>query len=103
MSYSLYIPNIEAWKRYFKNPSKERKTFYTVSHASQHGEKLDPIKLVSPTEQIVEQAKSSLKRMREDEDARLFLQNPVRSKRKRNLFPVKKSGGGKKRSSKKKK
>ena len=70
MSYSPYIPNFEAWKRHFTNPPKEHKSFYTISHAKQLGRDMDPIKLVSPTEQIVEQAKSSLKRQREQTDCK---------------------------------
>ena len=93
MSYSPYIANMQSWKNYFKQRTKEHKKFYTIPNSSQHGEKMDAIKLVSPTEQIVEQAKSSLKRMREDDDARYILPPPTK---KRKTFPVRRVGGTKK-------
>ena len=60
------MPNFEAWKQHFTNSPKEHKYFYTISPAKKSSHDMDPIKLVSPTEQIVEQAKSSLKREREE-------------------------------------
>jgi len=68
MSYSPYIPNIDVWKDHFKNPPKENKRFYTIGRVKHHGQDMDPIKLVTPTEQVVEQAKSTLKRSREMDD-----------------------------------
>ena len=106
MSYSQYIANVEAWKKYFKQPTKEHKRIYTIPNSSQHGEKLSPIKLVSPTEQILEQAKSSLKRMKEEDYAQQFIPSPAKPKRKRiknKKFPIKKLGGVKKNKKGKKK
>lgn len=68
MSFSPYIPNMKAWKEHFQNPPKSYKTFYTIGRAKQHGEQLDPIKLVTPTEMVVEQAKSDLQRERYMDD-----------------------------------
>ena len=93
MSYSPYVANTESWKNYFKRPAKEHQKFYTIPNSSQRDEKTDAIKLVSPTEQIVEQAKASLKRMREDETARVLLPIPTK---KRKTFPLRKVGGTKK-------
>ena len=68
IKYSPYIPNVEAWVNYFKNqPSREYKKFYSIGQPNQRGEDMDSIKLVSPTEQMVEQAKSRMKREREDD------------------------------------
>ena len=67
IKYSPYIPNVEAWIDYFKNQPKEYKKFYTIGRPKQRGEDMDPIKMVSPTEQVVEQAKSRMKRAREDD------------------------------------
>ena len=92
MSYSPYIPNVEGYEHYFKNQPKEYKRFYTISHTKQLGENLEPIKLVSPTEQTLEQARMSLQRMKEDEK-RFTRPN---SKRKRNSLPIKKSSRPKK-------
>lgn len=60
MSYSPYISNVEAWKHEFTQPNYKYKNFYTLKNSSQHGEKMDSIKLVTPTEQVVERAKSAL-------------------------------------------
>ena len=67
IKYSPYIPNVEAWVDYFKNQPKEYKKFYTIGRPKQKGEDMDPIKMISPTEQVVEQAKSRMKRAREDD------------------------------------
>ncbi len=99
MSYSPYIANTESWKNYFKHPNKEHKKFYTIPKSTRSPEKLDAIKLVSPTEQIVEQAKASLKRLREDENAQILLPIPTK---KRKTFPIRKVGGTKKFSKKNK-
>ena len=90
---------MDSWRNYFKQQTNEHKSFYTLPNSSQHGEKMDAIKLVSPTEQIVEQAKSSLKRIREDDDTRYILHTTPKKKKK---FPVGKVGGLKKDGKKKK-
>ena len=71
MSYSPYVPDIQAWVEHFKNKPKNSgiKKFYTIGRPKQHGEKMDPIKLVTPTEQVVQQAKSELKSEREEDKA----------------------------------
>ena len=80
MSYSPYIPNITAWKDHVKRATKEHMKFYTISHVKQLGEKLEPIKLVTPTESVVEQARSTVRRMRADGDAQFLLPSqPQRS------------------------
>ena len=90
MSYSPYIPNITAWKDHFKRATKEHKTFYTISHVKQLGEKLEAIKLVTPTESVVERARSTVRRMREDKDAQILLQNqPQRRSQKRKKSSIK--------------
>jgi hypothetical protein len=63
MAYVPYEPDLETWKNHFVNyvPSKPQK-FYTVK-STQEGEvkpPVIPIKLISPTEQFVEQAKAQL-------------------------------------------
>ena len=83
MSYSVYIPNIDAWKQHFKHPPKGNKKFYTISTTKQqHGEDMEPIKLVTPTQSVVEQARSNLKRMCRDEDARLIIQQKHKKSKK---------------------
>ena len=67
MSYSPYIPNIKAWVEHFKHPRKEQKRFYTLQTGKQLGEDMEPLKFVSATEQMVDQAKSSLEREREND------------------------------------
>lgn len=68
IKYSPYIPNVDAWVEFYKNQPKEYKQFYTIGKAKQRGEDMNPIKLISPTESVIEQAKSSLKRKLEIED-----------------------------------
>ena len=69
IKYSPYIPNIDAWVDYFKNQPVEYKKFYTIGRAKHKGEDMNSIKLVTPTEQVVQQAKSELKREMDDSDA----------------------------------
>jgi hypothetical protein len=57
MAYIPYIPNMDHWKDHFSNPSKKTKSFYTLKKK----ENVD-VKLVTPTAQAVEQAKSLLKK-----------------------------------------
>lgn len=61
MSFVPYVPNLDEWKEHFKNftPSKPR-AFYTLKKKHK-GHGALPIKLVTPTEQLVQQARSSLK------------------------------------------
>ena len=104
MSYSPYIPNITAWKDHFKRATKEHKKFYTISHVKQLGEKLEAIKLVTPTESVVERARSTVRRMRADGDAQFLLPSqPQRrsQKRKSQALKVEKSSDKKKRQKKK--
>ena len=56
------------WQKHFENPPKETKKFYTIAKSKQLGEQLIPLKLVSPTEQLVDQAKSNLKRERDGDE-----------------------------------
>ena len=62
MSYVPYVPDMEAWKHHFKNyiPSRP-KSFYTLKKPQTGDGSFPDIKLVTPTAQIVEQAKASLK------------------------------------------
>lgn len=68
IKYSPYIPDVDAWLDYFKNPAKEYKKFYTIGRPKQKSAELETIKLVTPTQQVVEQAKSRMKREREEEE-----------------------------------
>jgi hypothetical protein len=65
MAYVPYTPDLEAWKKHFVNYAPSRlKKFYTLKN-KQQGEGAYPnIKLVSPTEQFVEQAKAQLKMLK---------------------------------------
>lgn len=67
--FSLYVPNIEAWKKFYENQPQEYKSFYTIGHHQHPGEKMEAVKLVTPTESVIEQAKSDLKRQRRLDDA----------------------------------
>lgn len=98
MSYSPYIPNIDAWKHHFQNPPKETKSFYTIGLAKHHGQNMEPIKLISPTEQVVEQAKSVMKRKRENDDFDTY--NFKKKKRKTNKKVIKKSSQKRKKKNK---
>ena len=67
IKYSPYIPNVEAWVDYFKNqPLNEHKKFYTIGQPKQKGADMDALKLVIPTEQVVEQARQQLKRSNDE-------------------------------------
>ena len=69
IKYSPYIPNVEAWVDYFKNqPLNEHKKFYTIGQPKQKGADMDALKLVTPTEQVVEQARQQLKRVNDETD-----------------------------------
>jgi hypothetical protein len=64
MAYVPYVPDIEAWRNHFKNfiPSRP-KPFYTIKPTQNgDGNSIPKIKMVTPTEQVVEQAKAALKR-----------------------------------------
>jgi hypothetical protein len=64
MSYIPYIPNVDHWRDHFSNNPQKTKSFYTLKDKHK-GEGNLGIKLVTPTEQAVEQAKSFLKRKAE--------------------------------------
>ncbi len=81
--YSPYIPNIQAWVDYFKHQPKEYKKFYTIGRPKHKGEDMEAIKLVTPTEQVVDQAKSAVKRERDIEDTFKASKKPACKKRKR--------------------
>lgn len=68
IKFSPYIPNVEAWVEFYKNQADEYKPFYTIGKPKQKGEEMDPIKLITPTESVIERAKSTLKRERETDD-----------------------------------
>ena len=92
MTYSPYIPNIDAWKSHFRTIPREHKKFYTISHhTKQLGEHMDPIKIISPTEQDLERAKSNLKRMQNQDMKQKPGQKKKCAKRKQKLI-VKKPG-----------
>ena len=50
--FTIYA-QLVTWKQHFTNPPNENTSFYTISPANTSGHDMDPIKLVSPTEQIV--------------------------------------------------
>lgn len=85
IKYSPYIPDVDAWVKFYENQPKEYKNFYTIGKAKQKGEDMQPMKLVSPTEMAVDQARASVKREREIEDALLpilkKIKGPVNKKR----------------------
>ena len=68
MAYSLYVPNTDTWREHFLKGQTKQKSFYTINKSKKLGESLDAVKIVSPTEQMVEQAKSTLKRYHEEEE-----------------------------------
>lgn len=65
IKYSPYIPNIDAWVSFFKNQPLEHKSFYTIGKSKNEGDDMDAVKLISPTQSVVDQAKSELQRERE--------------------------------------
>ena len=87
IKYSPYIPNVDAWVDYFKNQPKGHKRFYSIGGSKQRGEEMDPIKLVSPTEQSVQQAKSRMKREQEEDK---LVQSAPAKRRKTNSQTLKK-------------
>jgi hypothetical protein len=62
MAYVPYTPDLDAWKKHFVNyaPSKPKK-FYTLKNKQEGDGSYPAIKLVTPTEQFVEQAKAQMK------------------------------------------
>ena len=106
IKYSPYIPNTDAWVKYFKNQPQEYKKFYTIGRPKQKGEDMDPIKLVTPTEQAVEQARSAIKRQIDIEDLfenlkRARSSSTSKKKKQQKKFVISKSSDRKSRSSKK--
>lgn len=64
MSYVPYIPDIELWKNHFTNTPAKYKPFYIVKKI-QKGSGIAPsVNLVTPTEQVVQQAKAQLKQQK---------------------------------------
>jgi len=63
MTLNPYIPDVDSWKNYFKNPAKYYKDIYVINKPVQQGKNLEGIKLVSPTAQMVEQARSTLQEL----------------------------------------
>ena len=100
IKFSPYIPNVEAWVDYFKDQPKEYKKFYTIGRPKLKGEDMNQIKLVTPTEQVIEQARSEMKRQRQEENQ----ERTVSNKKRRNSRTVSKSSAkGKAKNSYKKK
>ena len=100
IKFSPYIPNVEAWVDYFKDQPKEYKKFYTIGRPKLKGEDMNPIKLVTPTEQVIEQARSEMKRQR-DEDNKPY--SPPKKRRKISRKIPKSSAKGKRKNNYKKK
>ena len=67
IKYSPYIPNVDAWVDYFKNQPREYGHFYTIGRPKQKGEEMEAVKLVTPTEQAVEQARARMRRESDDD------------------------------------
>jgi hypothetical protein len=84
IKFSPYIPNVEAWIDYFKEQPNEYKKFYIIGRPKQKGEDMNPIKLITPTEQVVEQARSQMKRENDNDTDYEDISKP-RRKRKRNI------------------
>ena len=57
-----YVPDVEAWKEHFMNftPSTP-KPFYVIKDRQRGDGQIPSVKLVTPTQQVVEQAKAQLK------------------------------------------
>ena len=67
MSFIPYKPNAEAWKKHYQAMADGKMdymgSFYRVADTGgSNSEKAESIKVVAPTAQVVEQAKSELKR-----------------------------------------
>ena len=105
MAYSPYIANVESWKHEFTQPNHHYKPFYTLKNNTQHGEKMDPIKLVTPTEQAVDRAKSVLRENQQLESILPRIKRTLSRKRKQSSTKssVKRTKNKKKTSSKTKK
>ena len=59
--FSTYLPDSTKWTRYVTQNSNTYQAFYTLPGSTiQPGEQLSMLKLISPTEQVLEQAKSTL-------------------------------------------
>ena len=65
IKFSPYVPNIQAWVDFYENQPKEYKSFYTIGSTKRKGEKLESVKLISPTEAVVDRARSEIKRQEE--------------------------------------
>ena len=62
-----YNPDIEAWKNHFAKRGKGVKKLHFLANSKQPAKDEESVNLVTPTAQVVEQAKSTLKRKRDDE------------------------------------
>ena len=85
IKYSPYIPNVDAWVKFYQNQPREYKRFYTIGKPKHKGEDMDPIKLVTPTESVTERAKSTLKRDRAIEEMILEGKRPIRKPKNKTL------------------
>ena len=101
MSLVSTINNIDVWKKHFidmvNGKKKKQKNVYVVqSGKGESNEKKESIKLVTPTQQVVERAKSDMKRGLEEEGAEM---NPVinikRRRVKKKTIRRKRTKGGK--------
>ena len=66
--YSPYIPDIDQWVRAFRerrensNAGGGNPKYISIGTPKQLGESMSSVKLITPTESVVEQAKAELKR-----------------------------------------
>ena len=67
VGYTPYVPNIEAWrKQYALNNTMESKKFYTIKEINNDTpQPLPTLQIVSPAAQVIEQAKSQVKRRKQ--------------------------------------
>lgn len=99
MNLAPYTPSADEWTGYFKEPnnSHSRVSFYKVKRNStasyrslnQTGGKKASVKIVSPTTQAVEQAKSDIKDMKDGAQSGSGIKRAHKNK---NSSTVKKSG-----------
>ena len=87
MSLIPYIPDMQKWITHFAKSGKGIKQFYTLHTNDENENKKYIVKLVTPTAQTIEQAKSALKRQHEDD----HIKRPINKKYKRSSKIVKKS------------
>ena len=83
MAFTPYRPNAEAWKKHFQAMADGKMdykgSFYTLSTArGATSGNMEPIKVVAPSAQVVEQAKSELERERQERKKRSAAQTTNR-------------------------